>query len=163
MHSPKIDLIRCRHCERGRPEQSRWNRCVGVPADGLSAEAEDYYRKALKVREDALGFYHEDVASCYVALARLQKDQPAEIVVDLLAKSVDITETLMGFNHPETAEMYKLMALVYQELNRPREASPWIRKSFVIFITIFGKDAEMTKQVCRPTLLSEAALSDVCV
>jgi hypothetical protein len=138
-----------RHCELGRPEQSRWNRCAGVPADALSAEAEQLYRQAMRVREAAHGFYHEGVAQCLLGLARLQKNQPAEVTVDLLAKAVDITETLVGFNHPETGEMYRLMALVLQELNRARDASPWVRKAFVIFMAIFGKDHEMAKQLWR--------------
>lgn len=141
--------LESRHAERGRPEQSRWNRNAGVPTDALSQEAEENYRKALKIREDSYGFYHGDVASCYLGLARLQKDQPADAVIELMQKAVDITETLLGFNHPETAEMYRLLALVYQETNKQRDASPWIRKSFVIFMAIFGKDAEITKQTWR--------------
>jgi len=107
------------------------------------------YQRALRVREQIHGYFHEDVAQCYLALARLQKDQPAEVVLDLLAKAVDITETLVGFNHPETGEMYRVYAVVLQELNRNRDASPWVRKAFVIFMTIFGKDSELTRQAWR--------------
>eukprot|EP00698_Gefionella_okellyi_P020152 TRINITY_DN6297_c0_g1_i1.p1 TRINITY_DN6297_c0_g1~~TRINITY_DN6297_c0_g1_i1.p1 ORF type:complete len:1269 (+),score=363.22 TRINITY_DN6297_c0_g1_i1:61-3867(+) len=141
--------LESRHQEQGRPERSRWNRSAGVPADNTSAEAELYYTKALKTRKEYLGFYHEDVARCYLGLARLYKGGDTAQLVAIMNKAVDIVESLLGFNHPETAELYRIMALIYQEANQTKVAAPWIRKAFVINMSIFGKDSEITRDTWR--------------
>eukprot|EP00771_Trimastix_marina_P000058 gnl/Trimastix_PCT/1058.p1 GENE.gnl/Trimastix_PCT/1058~~gnl/Trimastix_PCT/1058.p1 ORF type:complete len:1404 (-),score=522.83 gnl/Trimastix_PCT/1058:348-4559(-) len=157
--------LESRHCERGRPEHSRWNKCGGIPHDELSIEAEQYYRRALEIREEHYGTYHVDCATCYLALARLCKpgvgldardaemeaaatDDPAvlqgamEAQAQHARRAVDIVETVLGVQHPDVAAMAAQLAMLYQEQGRPHEASPWIRKAFVVLYSIFGTEGE---------------------
>ena len=44
--------LESRHQERGRPENSRWNRNFAVPEDELSMESRYFYQNALQILKD---------------------------------------------------------------------------------------------------------------
>jgi len=141
-----------RHAERGRPENSRWNKCAKVPTDELSREAEDYHRRALRIFESTAGVYDLRVAQCYLALSRLCKEEGEMAQVEYTMTAMDIIETLLGFMHPETAEVYTQLALQYQEMEEMGmcdDAAPYIRKAFVIHMSLFGKDHELTQHTYK--------------
>ena len=159
------EQLESRHQEGGRPENSRWNKCAGVPEDSLSTEARELYTKALHIREKSQGQYGQGVAECWVSLARLGKEESVEAVMDMLMKAVDITEARCGFLHPETAQIYISVALCYAEFNRALEGAPWMRKAFVILMTLFGRDSTYTLG-CHQLLLTieisvDSGLADV--
>ena len=74
------------------------------------------------------------------------------VQVEYTLTAVDIIETLLGFMHPETAEVYTQTALQYQEMEEmpmAEDAAPYIRKAFVIHMSLFGKDHELTQHTYR--------------
>ena len=44
--------LESRHQERGRPENSRWNKCAGIAEDELSMESRYYYQNSLQAFTD---------------------------------------------------------------------------------------------------------------
>lgn len=146
------EQLESRHTEKGRPENSRWNKCAKIATDELSREAEDYYRRALRIFESTCGLYDLRVAQCYLALSRICKEEGEMVQVEYTLTAVDIIETLLGFMHPETAEVYTQTALQYQEMEEmpmAEDAAPYIRKAFVIHMSLFGKDHELTQHTYR--------------
>lgn len=141
--------LESRHQEKGRPQNSRWNRAGGVARDELSEQAEKYYQLALQIYDGFFGFYHRKVARCYLGLARVMKDEPPERVLDCVVKAVDIVESLCGFNHPETALAYQTLALLHQELVRNRESAPWIRKAFMVYVSLLGTNHDVSRNCWR--------------
>lgn len=158
--------LESRHCEKGRPESSRWNKCSGIPTDTLSDEAERSYRRALEIREKLFGSFHVSVAECLYGLARINKEPPppppapvdprsrddsgAEephiaAQAQLLGRAVEIYETVLGVQHPECAELSQQLALCYQEVGLTVKAAPCIRKSFVVFAAVFGVEHPVTR------------------
>jgi hypothetical protein len=142
-----------RHAEKGRPENSRWNRCAYVPRDALSDEAWHYYTKCLELKTSLFRR-----AQCLLGLARLSKKRLPDPMrvremsddelfetyepARLLNRCAQLAEKELGFQHPRVAEMYTYQALLYAEMNDPERASPWIRRAFVIVHGIFGADHE---------------------
>ena len=146
------EQLESRHAEKGRPEYSRWNKCAKIPPDEIGREAEDYYRRALRIFEAELGVCDLRVAQCYLALSRICKEEGDMAQVEYTLSAVDIIESLLGFMHPETAEVYTQLALQYQELEEmslSEEAAPYIRKAFVIHMSLFGKEHEITQHTYK--------------
>jgi len=62
-----------RHSERGRPENSRWNRSAAVPEDALSTEARQLFREARVGFNRQAAVWSSEVANITMALACLCK------------------------------------------------------------------------------------------
>lgn len=48
--------LESRHQEKGRPENSRWNKSFAIPEDDLSSEARFFYNTALQTLRDAVSY-----------------------------------------------------------------------------------------------------------
>jgi len=119
--------LESRHCEKGRPEFSKWNKCANIDEDDLSKEARDCFEKARQIYTSSLGISME-VAHCSMGMARLSKDEanwkridnweeedtPQAECIDLLSAGMDIFEAVLGHMHPESAEVYVQIAGAYQ-------------------------------------------------
>jgi len=146
------EQLESRHSENGRPENSRWNKCAKIETDELSREAEDYYRRALRILEGSVGIYDLRVAQCYLALSRICKEEGEKVQLEYTFTAIDIIETLLGFMHPETAAVYTQLALQHQEMEEMKmaeDAAPCMRKAFVIHMSLFGKDHELTQHTYK--------------
>ncbi len=50
--------LESRHQERGRPENSRWNKSFAIPEDDLSSESRFFYNTALQTLKDIVSFFN---------------------------------------------------------------------------------------------------------
>jgi tetratricopeptide (TPR) repeat protein len=115
---------------------------LGAPPSGLGAaktwvnlalvyqaehrwlEAEDLFRKSLKVRERELGPVHRDVADSLNNLAVLLQDQKRFQEAEPLAdRAVRIWEQELGPEHPKVAAGLHNLGVLYMNLGRLQEAS----------------------------------------
>jgi hypothetical protein len=70
--------LESRHQEKGRPENSRWNRSFAIVEDDLSSEARFFYNTSLQTLKDIGQEFTIDAAEIYVGLARLVKPRSAQ-------------------------------------------------------------------------------------
>ena len=69
--------LESRHQEKGRPENSRWNKSFAIPEDDFSSEARYFFNSALQVYRDIGREISVEVAEIHIALARLVKPRSA--------------------------------------------------------------------------------------
>ena len=62
-----------RHCERGRPEYSKWNRAAAVPEDSFSIEARQMNREAKEIYKQSGYNMAVEVADISISIAKLIK------------------------------------------------------------------------------------------
>jgi len=97
------------------------------------AEAEPLHRRALEIREAALGPNHPDTATSLNNLGVLLRVQgrygEAEL---LLRRALEIREAALGPNHLDTAISLNNLALVLQDQGRYGEAEPLHRRALEI-------------------------------
>jgi hypothetical protein len=153
--------LESRHSEEGRPEYSEWNRCMFVPKDALSEEAEFYYQKVLDVCEANNEKVNSFISEAHLGLARVSKETVPEGFQDLsdeeqaieyapcqhILTAVETREALYGFEHPEMSEVYSIAALMFSEANDPQRASQFIRKAFVVTMVLYGPDHDETRDM----------------
>ena len=84
-------------------------------AQGRYAEAEPLYKRALAIREKALGPDHPDVAPSLNNLAALYDPQGQYAQAEPLYKrSQEIREKALGPNHPDVATSLNNLAVLYE-------------------------------------------------
>mmetsp|Transcript_10433 Transcript_10433/g.10474 ORF Transcript_10433/g.10474 Transcript_10433/m.10474 type:complete len:297 (-) Transcript_10433:106-996(-) len=151
------EQLESRHQEKGRPENSRWNKSFAIGEDELSMESRYFYKNAFKCLQEIGLELSIEMAEIYIGLARLFKPRAAQYshyreqdvsineVFQNLMGAIEIYEVILGFDHPETADAYTKMALAYQENGNFYAASPWIRRGFSIFYKCFGPYDQITQ------------------
>jgi Tfp pilus assembly protein PilF len=116
-------------------------------ARGLHAAAEPLYRKALTLREEALGPRHVNTAYCCHSLAsNLLVQGKARDAEPLFRKAVAIREEVLGPRHPDTATSYNELARTLHVQGRARDAEPLFHKALAIWEEALGPKHSYTAQ-----------------
>lgn len=90
---------------------------------GRLVDAEPLYRRALAIREEALGPEHPDVASVLVGLAQLHRAQGRLSDAEpLYRRAIAIQQKAVGPNHPSVRALVDNLAAVTEQLRRQAEA-----------------------------------------
>ena len=107
-------------------------------AQGKFTEAESLYKRALELREKALGAEHLDVATdlnnlgaMYIARGKFAEAEP------LLKRSLAIREKALKPNHPDLASSLNNLAELYRNQNRNAEAEPLYKRALAIIEKAF--------------------------
>ncbi|HWZ19718.1 MAG TPA: FxSxx-COOH system tetratricopeptide repeat protein, partial [Ktedonobacteraceae bacterium] len=88
------------------------------------AEAETFYQHSLRIREQALGPDHPEVAYLLYNLAVLYKDQGKDVEAEpLYQRALHIWEQTLGPDHPRTQEVVRNYARLLRKMGREGEAS----------------------------------------
>ncbi len=91
---------------------------------GRYAEAEPLYKRALDIREKALGKDHPSTATSLNNLAALYKAQGKYAEAEPLYKrALDITEKALGKDHPTVATILENYAVLLRKMSREDEAN----------------------------------------
>ena len=102
-------------------------------------EAENLYRRALKIDEDAFGPDHPNVARDLNNLAQLlQATNRLDDAEPLMKRVIEIFENSFGKEHPNVATSLNNLAQLLQETNRLKDAEPLIRRTLEIDETSLG-------------------------
>jgi tetratricopeptide (TPR) repeat protein len=113
------------------------------------AEAEPLYRRALDIREKALGRDHPDVAVSLNNLAELYQSQGRYAEVEpLLQRSLVIREKALSRDHPDVASALNNLAELYRNQGRYRRSS-MSRRSANTFLSYPEPGRKRSKS--RPT------------
>ncbi|HCX90689.1 MAG: hypothetical protein COW04_06485 [Deltaproteobacteria bacterium CG12_big_fil_rev_8_21_14_0_65_43_10] len=108
---------------------------------GQYAEATPYAKKALAIREKALGLDHLDVAAALNNLALLYKTMGAyDKAEPLYRQSLAIWEKALGPEHPDTAASLNNLALLYQTMGVHEKAESLYQRSLTIREKILGPE-----------------------
>jgi tetratricopeptide (TPR) repeat protein len=100
-------------------------------ARGVSAET--LYKRALAIREKALGPEHLDVAQSLHDLARLQQGNKYFKKAETLYKrALAIREKALGPEHPDVAQSLHDLASLYQSTKRSKKAEPLYESAIAI-------------------------------
>ena len=96
---------------------------IALHYGGKYKEAEPLYKRALEIREKALGPDHPDTATCLNNLALLYRDQGKyEKAEPLYKRALEILKKALGKNHPNYAIFLQNYALLLRETDRKAEA-----------------------------------------
>jgi CHAT domain-containing protein/tetratricopeptide (TPR) repeat protein len=110
-------------------------------ATGRYAEAEPLYKRALAIREKALGPDHPHVAQSLNNLALLYKDTGRYGEAEPLYKrTLAIDEKALGPNHPSVATSLNNLALLYDDTGRYAQAEPFYKLALSIWEKALGPD-----------------------
>ena len=102
-------------------------------ATGRYGEAEPLYRRALVIREQALGPAHPDVASSLNNLAELLRATGRSGEAEpLYRRALEILEQALGPAHPDVATSLNNLAALLRATGRYGEAEPLYRRALVI-------------------------------
>jgi CHAT domain-containing protein len=108
---------------------------------GKHAEAEGLYKRALAVREKALGASHPHVAGDLHNLANVYRSQGKHADVEGLAKRAHaILEKAFGQDHPNVARSLNNLALVYKEQGKYADAEGFLKRALAVREKTFGAD-----------------------
>jgi tetratricopeptide (TPR) repeat protein/CHAT domain-containing protein len=114
---------------------------IALYQQGRYAKAELLYRRALAIREKALGPSHPDVAKSlnslagvYVMLGRSSEAEP------LYERALAIREKVLGPEHPDVAKNLNNLAVLYQGQGRYAEAEPLHKRVLAILEKAFGPE-----------------------
>jgi tetratricopeptide (TPR) repeat protein len=114
----------------------RWpsNNLASVYQDlGKYADAEVIFKRALTIKEKALGPNHPDVATNLDNLAVLYSDQGRYADAEPLSKrALAIREKALGPNHPQVATHLNNLANLYREQGRYADAEPLYKRALAI-------------------------------
>ena len=104
-------------------------------------EAEPPHRRALAIRERALGPDHPATAQSLNNLALLYRDQGRLAEAEpLWQRALAIFEQALGPEHPLTALSLNNLAALYHDQGRPDEAEPLYRRALAIRERALGPD-----------------------
>jgi serine/threonine protein kinase/tetratricopeptide (TPR) repeat protein len=110
-------------------------------SQGMFAEAVDHFRRALALREQALGAHHPDVAKTLnnlgISLRELGKYEDAAAQ---LGRALTIVETALGPQHPMVAGTLNNLAIVFAEQGQPEKAARLYRHALTILEPVLGPD-----------------------
>ena len=116
-----------------------WPCCTS--AQGRYAEAEPLYKRALAIREKALGPDHPDVGTSLNNLAGLYRAQGRYAEAEPLYKrGLAITEKALGPDHPDVGTSLNNLAVLYQRQGRYAEAEPLYKRGLAIREKALGPD-----------------------
>jgi tetratricopeptide (TPR) repeat protein len=108
---------------------------------GKYAEAEPLYKRALEIREKALGPDHPDVAQSLNGLAELYRAQGRYAEAEpLFKRALAIFEKALGPDHPDVAQSLNGLAELYRAQGRSAEAEPFFKRALAIFEKALGPD-----------------------
>ncbi len=94
-----------------------------LPEQGKYAEAEPLYQRALRIREQALGPDHPQVAYPLNGLANLYQEQGKYAEAEpLYQRALHIREQALGPDHPLTQEVVRNYAILLRKMWRNHEA-----------------------------------------
>jgi CHAT domain-containing protein/Tfp pilus assembly protein PilF len=104
-------------------------------------EAEPLYKRALEIREKALGEDHPDVAQSLNNLAILDRARGRHAEAEAHYKrSLEIREKALGPHHPDVAQSLNSLAILYYMQGKYTEAEPLMKRSLEIRQTALGSD-----------------------
>jgi tetratricopeptide (TPR) repeat protein len=84
---------------------------------GKYKEAEDYFMKALKIREKELGFDHPSTANTYWWLATLyEKNEDYKKAESFYIKTIDIFTKVLGEDHSNTINVKGFLENLYTKM-----------------------------------------------
>ena len=108
-------------------------------AQGDYEKAEDFYERALEIREKVLGQEHPDTATMYNNLAGVYKTQgDYEKAEEYYLKALKILKKILGQEHPDTATTYNNLAGVYKAQGDYRKAEETYQKALRIREEVLG-------------------------
>lgn len=108
---------------------------------GHYAEVELLFKRALAIREKALGASHPDTAASLNNLALLYYSQGKYAEAEpLINRALAIREKWLDANHPNTATSLSNLALLYYSQGKYAEAEPLIKRALVIREKALGVD-----------------------
>ena len=125
------------------PEAARLLNLAGyyLKARARYAEAEPLYRRALAIREQALGPDHPHTANCLNNLALLYSGQGQYAAAEpLYRRALAIAEQALGSDHPDTATCLNNLALLYDAQGQYAAAEPLYRRALAIREQALGPD-----------------------
>jgi tetratricopeptide (TPR) repeat protein len=109
------------------------NLAVVYDEQGKYAEAEGLFKRALTIREQAVGANHPDVAETLNNLANVFEEQGKYGEAEGLYKRVlAIYEQALGANHPNVADPLNNLALVFEAQGKYAEAEGLYKRALAI-------------------------------
>jgi len=112
------------------------------------AEAEPLYKRALAIREKALGPEHPDTTRSLNDLAVLYDSQGKNAEAEPLYKrALAIREKALGTEHPDTAASLNNLAVLYYSQGRYAEAEALYKRALAIYEKALGPEHPDTAQV----------------
>ena len=105
------------------------------------AEAEAFYQHSLRIKEQALGPDHPDVAYTLTNLANLYNDQAKYAEAEPMYQSaLRIWEQALGSDHPNVALALNGLANLYEEQGKYAEAEPLYQRALRIYEQALGPE-----------------------
>jgi tetratricopeptide (TPR) repeat protein len=112
---------------------------------GDYAKAEPLYRRALEVREKALGAEHPGTAMSLNNLAELYKTNGEYAKAEpFLLRALAIREKALGPEHPDTATSLNNLAGLYRAMDDYAKAEPLLRRALAICEKTLGPEHPFT-------------------
>ncbi len=100
---------------------------------GTYVEAKDLYDRACRVRENLLGSYHPDVASCLNNIATVLAATGVYAEArEQYERALTITEQAQGLNHPDVTPMLNNLAGVHEALGAHKMALALHKRALAI-------------------------------
>jgi tetratricopeptide (TPR) repeat protein len=132
-----------RRCSQLRPDDGTVLNNLALSLDGAGdyAAAEPLFRRALAIREKALGPDHPDVATSLDNLAQLLEERGDYAGAEpLYRRALAIDEKALGPDHPDVATRLNDLAMLVQAKGDYAGAEPLYRRALAIFEKALGPD-----------------------
>jgi tetratricopeptide (TPR) repeat protein len=108
---------------------------------GRHAEAEPLHKRALAIREKALGPEHPHVATSLDNLAVVYRSQGRIAEAEpLIKRALAIREKALGPEHPDVGVSLNHLAMMYKQQQRYAEAEPLYERALAIVGKAFGPE-----------------------
>jgi tetratricopeptide (TPR) repeat protein len=157
---PEVEYATWAQCDRLVPHvvmMARWIGSYDVHHDAASrilsqtgryfyvraryVEAEPMHKRALAIKERALGPEHPDVALSLNNLANVYRDQGRYAEAEPMHKrALAIKERALGPDHPDVAYSLNNLGLIYLDQGRYAEAEPLYERALAIWERSVGPD-----------------------
>ena len=103
------------------------------------------YKRALKIREKALGPGHPETAASLADLAKLYRSMGSYAqALPLAQRALRIREQALGADHPQTADSLGILAMIYAQTGAPEQALPLAQRALKIKEQALGPDHPQT-------------------
>src|SRR5437867_4263322 len=110
--------------------QALHNRGLTAWREGKYSEAEELYKRALTIREQALGASHPDVGQTLHNLALVYQAQGKyDEAEGLYKRALAIREKALGANHRDVGQTLNNLALVYRDQGKYGEAAALFKRA----------------------------------
>ncbi len=111
-------------------------------------KAMEYYKEALAIREQVLGFEHPDTATTYNNIAVVLKNQGKyKEAVHYLKKAITILKKVLETDHLDIARSYNYMGVVLRLLGEYKDALQYYEKALTIRESKLGYDHPDTAEI----------------